>query len=222
MQLIYSFRYPQFLWSKRISKILRGISKKHEINLVIDAPCGDGIISYWLPRQYNKLLVDINENNIKKAKNLLPNNNSIYQDDLYNIKNNLKSNHKLTVWMLINSLYLLPDITKLAGLLKDTSKYVIGIFPYQEHENYLHFGKRNYLESININIMSKEETISYFEINDFKNTYCEDLTFISNHKYKSNSGLINYFLGKLFIFLDFIAPKKKGAYWLGVFEKEDN
>lgn len=205
--------YPHYYWAREIIKVLRehGISDNATI---IDAPCGEGIIAYWIAKSFpgNELmLIDRDKEALAAAARLLPS-AQIIHGDLFE----LPVARGDDVWLLINSLYLLPNPAKLVNLMHSQATLIVGIFPYLEHRNYRCFMKNN-PDFENPHAMSQRETLNFFERCGYGNLSCTPLTPIPYHCMRLPT--LNGLLRRLFLALDPLLPAQKGAYWLGVFER---
>jgi hypothetical protein len=209
---LHYFRYPSFIWAQRI---LRLISSQigGDFFQIYDMPCGDGIISYWLGKKLDKTfyLIDIDHNIIEKCKEYYKKQN-VYQGNLYDVK----IEESKTLWLIINSLYCLDSKELFSN---KHPKYIIGIFPYIDHNNYKAFFKNN-SQAKNPNEMSKEETILFFNSHNYRNIYVEDITYIPLNKISRFMKRFN----KILIAFDYLEMKrgKKAIYWLGLFIKEEH
>lgn len=213
--LIY-FRFPQYIWAKKICYIINEKVELKEFDL-FDAPCGDGIVSYWVNKSHqgkNFILCDISRDKITAAKKYLAEKNmEIYEGDIFDI--DLKNNSY--IWLLINSVYLIQNIDVLINKLSGYCPYIIAIFPHIDHENYSYFKKKN-PEFVNHYEMNVDETIRFFSKNDYEVIYKEDLISIPFHKYSSNPA-IKFFWGMIFNCVDRFIKNKNKAYWIAVFKR---
>lgn len=211
---IYYFRYPQVNWSFAIIDIIKRY--KLENSFFYDAPCGDGIISFWIKVLYKKskvYLIDLSEQSLSIAKKYLPS-LFITNSSLESVK--ISTPSKENVWLMVNSLYLLKNANKIIQNNGQSCEYIIGIFPYITSENYEVFKKNN--PSINDNEMNKEETISFFNKNGFLLIEEKELTKIAQYKFSDNK-LLYIILKRAFVLLDFFLFSQKSHYWLGLFKK---
>ena len=154
---LFYYRYPQNLWAKKIFKVISKLHFNEKIK-IIDAPCGDGIITYWLKKKLQNEfeLYDISEEQIKIAQERLDL-SCIYKCDISNLK---LDNKYSNIWLLINSLYLLNDVKQII-LNNKSIDYIIGVFPNIREMNY-HCYKTSINSKINTNEMDIDETISFF------------------------------------------------------------
>lgn len=216
--------YPHKKWADEIYSILN----KH-LNTtgcsIIDAPCGNGVITYWLLKKgiaSNFLLIDLAEKGIQIAKNNLVTLTSSQQIEIINADiyrtNSLRSDD---IWLLINSLYVFNDLTKLMEVMKKRVNFIIGIFPYLDRKNYLCLKKlRPVVEKINYSGMSAGDTIDFFSKQGYKMLQKKDITFIPFYCHRLNRPLLKFIISQLYIQMDNFYRNKNGYYWLGVFKRE--
>lgn len=210
-------RYPQYLWANRIIKILDRL-KLSENSVILDAPCGDGIISFWLKRVFSDnrfFLCDISPDLMNKAIKSVPQSSSFTKELLSCPLPDGTDN----IWLLINSFYLLFEIRKTILRFKPSVSVIIGVFPDLSHKNYQYFLKRNpQHRNLNINAMTKNETIEFFRSLGYEIESDEGITFIAFYRY-----YIRFFhrvFSRLLIPADMLVhSKKKPAYWIGVFRR---
>jgi len=213
---IYYYKHPQFIWAQEIYKILTsglidGLSERQ----IIDAPCGDGVISFWLKKKLPNLsldLYDLDESLIKIAQSYCGNVKTEVQS-IFDLAIEGKNN----VWLLVNSLYCLPDKDKLLDHLGPKVEYIIAVFPHIEHKNYRIFLAQN-PGFANPNAMSQSMTIDFFLKHRFKNILKKDVTFIPPYAFKhiGLGGLTKRTLNVL----DPLFKGMDGSYWLAVFARQ--
>jgi SAM-dependent methyltransferase len=219
-------RYPHYHWAKMIGEIIaKDIGSDHAT--IIDAPCGDGIISYWLIRSnigHEYELVDISERSIEIARRMntedMPKRVrlSISCKDIFDIE----CSDRDDIWLLINSLYLLPDVDRLLTQMRHRSRYVIGVFPYIHRENYRCFARLH--PERNINEMGEYATIRFFKRHGYQLEMRRDVTFVAFHCLTSRfhylpSRLVQRMACLLLNPAERFVPKRAGFYWLGVFRR---
>lgn len=164
----YNHKYPQNLWAKEINKSLEWLlSEVSETSKIVDAPCGNGIIAYFVKQKFKKrrvLAFDINEE-IKKSTYL----NNISCAPEYKVDDIFKKlvDGKDNIWLLINSLYCLPYKEKLLETHIDNYQYIIGVFPDIEADNYQYFVKQN-PEFENPSAMTLDETEKFMHAKGYK------------------------------------------------------
>jgi SAM-dependent methyltransferase len=217
------YRYPHYHWATMIGKIIEDIASDGAT--IVDAPCGDGAISYWLIRsnigeEYE--LVDISVRSVDIAKRM-------YTLDMVkdvrlsiNCKNifDIEPSSRDDIWLLINCLYLLPDIDRLLNQMRDRSRYVIGIFPYIDRKNYL--CATHLYPGLNINEMSEYATIEFFRKHGYELEIKHDVTFVAFDCLTSRfhylpSRLVQRTARILLNPLERFVPRRAGFYWIGVF-----
>ena len=219
-------RYPHYHWAKTIGQIIAEDVVSSGAT-IIDAPCGDGAISYWLLQ--NKIgekyeLVDISERAINIASRMqnwdVANDArlSISCKDIFDIECPSRDD----IWLLINSLYLLPDVDRLLSQIRHRSRYVIGLFPYINRKNYRCFERLHPYR--NINAMNENETIKFFKKYGYEVERKCDVTFIAFHCLTSRlhylpSRLVQRTTGLLLNPVERFVPKRAGFYWIGVFAR---
>jgi len=216
-------QYPQKIWASEIITLLNeiGISEKG----IIDAPCGNGIISYWLLMNKIKtqfFLYDISEERCAIAKKIIKkydkdNRVKVESKNIYELEKFEQKN----IWLLINSLYLLDDLDNLLHIIRDTanSEYVIGIFPYLNKRNYECLKKADpSIEGININTMTANETIDFFSANGYELCKKKDITCIPIYCYARNP-FVQIILSPFFNLLDRFLRNNNGYYWVASFKR---
>jgi len=212
---IHYYRYPQYRWSQDIIKVLEsGLINDVDQRLILDAPCGDGIISYWLNKrpQQNLMLCDLDDSLINTARNHIRN-ATIKNESIFDINIEGENN----IWLLVNSLYCLPDKQALLHHMAPKVEYIIAVFPYTDHKNYQVFLKQN-PQFKNLNAMSQSETLNFFKTHGFKNILLKDTTFISHYNFKRRLRFAGLTKRLLNVF-DPLLNHRKGSYWLAVFVK---
>ena len=204
------YKYPQYLWAKEIYSII----EEHDIlnnRKIIDAPSGNGIISYWLYKNYNIKDIELVDNNLQRlgaAKKYMPS-LKISCKDILEI-NCIDRNDD--IWLLINSLYCLEGGDKIISSLKNRFKYIIGIFPYIDHKNYKSFVKKNPDFHIPLEL-NENDTIDLFAKFGYKLLFKKDITHIPFHNF-------NYeIIKKSFNILDKYFKSLSGAYWISLFKR---
>ena len=116
------------------------------------------------------------------------------------------------IWLFINSLYCLEDGELVIRQLKNRFKYIIGIFPYINHNNYNAFIEKNPGFKIPLEL-DKNDTIELFEELGYELLFKKDITHIPFHIY-------NYeIIKKSFIILDKYFKRSAGAYWISLFKR---
>lgn len=201
-------KYPQIIWSKEILLFLKKSSDYYK-ERIVDAPCGNGIIGYvvhkGLPKS-NLILLDNDPNLYNSIYAIKGENVEIRVEDIFNL--NLNSEHN--TWLLINSLYCLPDSNKLISENRKYFEYVVAIFPRIQSRNFKHFSKKN-PNFPNPSVKSIQKTIDLFHENSYQILYKKNITRIPFHiwndffdRYKLTFFLKNYvynMLDKILFFL---------------------
>lgn len=208
----YYFRYPQYIWASEIYSILKGIDKLNE-RRIVDAPCGDGIISFWLKRKLKNLqfeLYDLSEECVEIARRFIPDVNIICKD-IFDVET---KNRTEDVWLFINSLYCLKDGEMLIGRYSERMSYIIAVFPYIDHPNYHCFFKKN-PDFINYSEMDQGQTIQLFRKHGYDLSFEKNVIHIPYYCYRN-------FRGKLMLLniIDRFFKANSGAYWISLFKRE--
>lgn len=213
MALLRCAIYPHYYWARAIRNVLREHRHPGKVTL-IDAPCGEGIISYWIMRSFPDCgleLVDRDEQVLVNAKKIVPA-GQIIRSDLRCLDNRRGDD----IWLLINSLFLLPNPEEIVNRMHPRASLIVGIFPDLEHPNYRCFARNN-PEFQNPHAMSPLETSEFFERCGYHLTQQISLTSIPYHCIRIPR--LNGLLRRLFLPLEPFFSKTRGAYWLGVFER---
>jgi trans-aconitate methyltransferase len=153
------FSYPQRVFASAILKFI----DVSTVGGLVDAPCGEGATS-WTLSKYRNLKVygfDISPESIKKAKNNFKRENLSFEvsdvHDAVNSCNNVK------YFCIINSLFLLPEPSKLLESVK--IKLLPGgrlfvIVPNTENENFKWFQANN--PGVNKLVLCESEFQTFF------------------------------------------------------------
>ena len=212
------YRYPQYIWAQEINGILgSGLIRDLPSRKIVDAPCGDGIISFWVRKKHPNLnfdLYDLDESLVKRAQNNCPNTSASVQS-IFDISLDGESN----IWMLINSLYCLPDKEALLNHLVGNVEYIVGVFPHTDHINYQAFLEKN-PEFKNTSAMGQAATIKFFSDYGFKRVFLKDVGFIP--QYARSGFRLPWITKRALNFVDRFYSHRKACYWLAVFEKDKN
>lgn len=208
--------YPQYNWSQTIGLELKKIIITAE-DKIVDTPCGNGAISYWLCKEFTNTfeLIDRSRLFTKMVGTWSKNFNNI-QFTLGDIYDCLSIHNSNDIWLMINSLYLFSNPTDLINRYKSRFKFIFAIFPYLEKENYQHFCKRPF-RSTNPQKFLVDDTLAIFTENDYILLKKIDLTSIPFFRYELFG--LGAILRYLFSFIDKNPYPKNGQYWLGVFER---
>ncbi|MCX7591855.1 MAG: class I SAM-dependent methyltransferase [Kiritimatiellae bacterium] len=183
---------------------------------VVDAPCGDGIVTFWLQRffpSYRFELYDISPAHTRTARRLLPAAVSVTCTDLSAVPVYPSTD----VWLLINSLYLFTDAEYLVERMKTRMAFVIGVFPHLDHPNYRCYFRR-FPHLSNPSARDEKQTIRLFEGCGYRLIAREICTFIPFHCFAIPG--LNVISTRLFNVLDpLFSTKSDPCYWLGVFQR---
>lgn len=222
-RLLLRYSYPRFLFAKQIN--LRVRERKFEGNLIIDAPCGAGLTSYWLAEKNQFAQVVGVDNNVVEI-------NSISDDfkrenlrfeaaDIYQMLDNQKQ--KATVFCLINSLFLLPDnsllIQKINNVLYNEGQLFL-IIPNIDGQNYKNFMKTEE-RTINIYEYTVKSLVEFMTKNGFSHVYTAPVArayFYGRKELKYLSFLSPLYLYGL-NFIQNILKSGEPSYWLVEFSK---
>lgn len=214
------YRYPAQHWAADIRNILAE-SSDNQVT-IIDAPCGDGVITYWLIKGrvgQRFELYDLSERAVTAAQKITDWKKASQFElrvEQRNIHDLPVDQGKNDVWLLINSLFLLPDIDQLLGRMRRRAKTIIGVFPRITSENYKCYAAQS--PGTNINEMGQDETIEFFAKHGYrlqqKHEFCyvPILYFKSKYMRLAASYLVNP-IERLF-------PRREACYWLGVFSRD--
>ncbi|MGQ9662046.1 MAG: class I SAM-dependent methyltransferase [Kiritimatiellia bacterium] len=212
------YRYPQYSWARELRLLLATLPTA-STNIVVDAPCGDGIISFWLQRWLPATrfeLYDLSERCIRAAAANLPAKVKIVRADIHE----LPAEPGADVWLLINSLYLLPNAGVLLNRMRKRMAHILGIFPYLEHRNYRCYFRR-FPTLTNPSAMTDEETVRLFRRCGYKLLYRRSLTFIPFHCLAFPG--FDWFSHRLFNLLDACFNRiTSPCYWLALFERNSS
>jgi hypothetical protein len=215
VELIHYFIYPQYIWAKEIDLIFKsGIIEEIDKRMIIDAPSGKGVISYWLSKDYPGLvflLCDINANYIDFASKHIQGGQCL-NEDIFHLTTRTFNN----VWVFINSLFCLPEAEKLIGHMSSQMEYIIGVFDYISSANYYAFlsAHPGYL---NPSAAGKDDTIKLFEKFGYKTIFQKDVTYI--HYQTVRSSVLRKVGLRAFSLIEKIWRSNNPAYWLAVFKR---
>ncbi|MCX6250249.1 MAG: class I SAM-dependent methyltransferase [Bacteroidetes bacterium] len=211
--IIY-YSYPQYIWALEIGKVLNKINKPGY--LIIDAPCGDGIISYWLKKSTpnNLLLCDISVEAIEKAKEHI-HGVEIYCDDI----NNIKVNDREAIWLLMNSFFLLPNMEELIRKLSNTVKYIICIIPNVNSKSFLLWRQEN-PDFTHHYEMTEKEAINFFSKQGYGLISQKNINHLSHYSRK-NSFLYPFYL-RIYNVLDNYYKDDKSCHFIMMVFKSVN
>lgn len=210
------YKYPQYGWAQEIINLLK--KNSIEANNFIDAPCGNGEITYWLSKHFKEskfLGVDLDIRSIEKAKGLIRTPNSEFQND--NILK-ISSSNDNTTFLFINSLFLLPETNKVLDHISENCSYCVGLFPYVDRKNFKEFVRKrpSYQHTY---LPSKSELIEKMSSHNLNLIDSKDISFVHHHKFIKIPYLYSFFLKVLNVF-NFPFRSKDSAYWVGLFKVE--
>jgi hypothetical protein len=216
------YLYPHFHWAAAIQKVLATTAGivRDDVTL-IDAPCGPGGISYWLIKRNvgsRYELCDISPRAIQRAMALQSWGEargvkvSVACKDIFELDT---SSPARDIWLLINSLFLLPDVDRLVEHMSRRVQHVVGLFPHLDRRNYRCYVRR--MPKTNIHPMNREEVATFFQTHGYRLRATQDVTFIPFHCIPTRS--IQYLALHLLNPVEYLVPKHEGYYWIGVFSK---
>lgn len=176
-------KYPQNLWAREIIRRLQKLNVSDDAAFV-DAPCGNGIIAYFVKKAFPERKVwafDLDENLLKspylQEGSLFP---ISKKADVFQEKVGGSDN----VWLLVNSLYCLPDKERLLELNKSQFRHIICIVPDKDASNFKYFTHRN-PEFGNPSLMGINETIEFFKEQDYRLLENKGMTRLPFHKFNA-------------------------------------
>lgn len=208
-------RSPQNNFFDSIKNILNEIKNEDPyVRRIFDCPGGDGIITKELATSYSDLhfsCVDISEAEISKLmSSRLPENLDYAVGDLH--KMNIACD-QFDVWLIINSLFLLPDLDDVLQKLKNF-KYVIIIIPNINSKYYNLFETLN--PEVNINPLSIKDVLQEFNNVKFREIRIKPLGYLPRFKINILNKLVKYisFIDKYPIF------NRVNNYYIIAFKRE--
>lgn len=213
------FYYPQNIFGESIISSLkkRGVFPE----LIIDAPCGNGETSFHLSKMENVKVqaYDLDRDSIAAARaNFGQNNIQFEEKDIHSLVAEL---NEISVFCMINSLFLLPDQR---GLLKNIASkltqngLLFVIIPNINSENYKEFIRHN--PDVNSLEFDVKDAQTVFE--DFKVSGYRPLAFVkifnrSDLKYMS---LFSHLYLRIASFINGAFGWQKPSYYLLELEKK--
>lgn len=174
-------KYPQASWAIQIVKTLKAIGIKPSMSIV-DAPCGNGIIAYLVKKSMpeNEIFAfDIDEKSLE-SKYLKDATVPIVSWKADVFKEGISGSNN--VWLLVNSIYCLPESQSLIDLNKPFYKWIVAIVPDISKSNFKYFTSRH-PEFDNSGMMSLDNTIDLFNINGYELVVKRGLTRVPFHKW---------------------------------------
>lgn len=193
----------------------RGLIPDLSERWVVDVPCGSGVVSYWLRRAFPDLqlrLYDIDPANVTIAQKHFGGSN-VGRADLYSLNLPQANN----VWLLINSLYCLPEVHTLVRTMSRQMEYVFGVFPHLGTKNI-----RAYLAepgAVDPNLMSQAATVGLFGENGYEVLYQKDITRIAYLSSRVRKWPWGFWWRKTFNLTDRFAILTGPYYWLALFRR---
>lgn len=161
--------YPQNVFGKAICAELKN---KDNINIIIDAPCGNGETTFHISKKIIHAEVfgyDISPECIQNAKrNFQRTNLKFAVSDIFNIFENHK---RCDVFCVVNSLFLLPNpdlLLQSIYKILPSDGWLIVIVPNIEGANYKSFLSTEANRNINRFVLNKNEFNSFFLKYGFK------------------------------------------------------
>jgi hypothetical protein len=212
---IISRKYPQKIWINELSSIFEDFNILKSVDNIYDVPGGVGFVANGLSKKYikNYCVYDIDDNKLDVGRKYFHSKTIEFENhNIYSVK--LKKN---SLWLLINSFYLLKGLEIFIASNYKNMPYIIGLFPYVNTENYQHF-KTKIDRDLNSNEMTKSETISFFHDNRYELIYEKDTTYFNYLKY-SQLSIIKYLCSMLFSCLESCFSFNGKLYWIGVFKR---
>lgn len=171
-------KYPQNLWARTINKMI----KNEKFDLIVDAPCGNGIIACLSAIKFPDtpyLAIDNDsqqlDSNILRSK---PINVNSQLGDIFKTK----IKHGNNAWLFINSLYCLPEKEKLMACFSVHFNSIYAVFPDITSRNYQYFSQKH-PDFENPSAMKLSETIDFIESYGFKLINRQPVTAIPFHKW---------------------------------------
>lgn len=214
-------RYPSYQWGEAIAEILKTIDLAPS-TAILDAPCGDGVVCYWLVRAGVRgpfELYDISDGKLRHARRLATWAEKwgvrmvVEKRDLFEPPP--PSSSEDDVWLLVNSLFLFERFDAVVERMRPRAKHIVGIFPNVTRPDYLSYVKRN--PGFNVGEMNEVQTTSFFAAQGYELRHRREITFIPTRGIRPDflrQG-IRLVIGSLERFY----PHHNGLYWVGVFRR---
>ncbi len=178
---IWKHKYPQNIWANEIVKILKS-NTEYTHGMIVDAPCGNGIIGNLVSKEFdnlNLLLLD-NDTSLLKSPYVLNEGIEYKIEDIFEF--DIEGNDN--TWLLINSLYCLPDSEVLLSGKRDKFKYIIAVFPIIGSSNYKYFTKKH-PEFSNPSSKDIKSTIQLFNQCGYVVASQKNITKLAFHKWNN-------------------------------------
>lgn len=178
---IWKHKYPQNIWASEIVKILKS-NVDYTSGKIVDAPCGNGIIGNLVSKEFDtsKILLLDNDSSLSKSPYVINEKIDYRIEDIFNFKIDGKDN----TWLLINSLYCLPNSEVLISGNRDRFKYIIAVFPNIESSNYKYFTKKH-PEFSNPSSKDIKSTIELFNQSGYIVVSQKKITKLAFHKWNN-------------------------------------
>ena len=214
---IFVFRYkllialPQAEFSRQIVKtIVKHLGTDLEISFV-DFPCGNGSISlrlakYFPKSTFNCFDLDLNELNKLRQVNSLKNIKAERRDIFEPL------DRKADCWLLINSLFLLEDLSLVLNNIAPT-KHVLVIYPNIETNRYKKLIKQN--PNLNPHSLSSLEVENLFKAKDYNAVETYGINFVSDNMPRTAWKFLKY----IPIIERLMIVKASPNYYLSLFSK---
>jgi hypothetical protein len=215
-------KYPQHLWAREIIQLINSqIGNAYKNNLLVDAPCGNGIIGnlvfHGLEDAKVKIM-DIDDSVLNSPYNLKNNPNfSLELGDIFKSKHEGSDN----IWLFINSLYCLPNTKVLMEQQSQYFKYIIAVVPNIEKKNFINFKEKN-PNFPNPSLMKLDETIRFFESYNYQLKFQKSISKVVFHKWGpilDKMKMPNSWKQSLFTLLDKILVFSPGQYEIMLYER---
>jgi hypothetical protein len=176
---IWKHKYPQNTWAKEIVKILRS-NPEYLKESIVDAPCGNGIIGHLVFNEFSNSKVVLLDNDKSLLESPYSQNEAIQTrvEDVFDFKINGKDN----TWLLINSLFCLPNSSELISRNRDQFKYIIAICPNIGSSNFKYFTKKN-PDFSNPSAIDIPSTVKLFQQHGYTLEFQKEITKVPFHKW---------------------------------------
>lgn len=167
LKQLAKYHYPQIVFGRAIKSVL----KRKQIKKIIDAPCGNGEVSYHLSKIKGLEVYgyDIFEDAIKTARKNFVNEKLHFENK--NIFDIIDTKIDADVFCLINSLFLFKDYDTLLKKLYEnlnTQSLLILIVPNIKGQNYMNFKKDENNRNLNHLELNENEVYHFFSQYNFR------------------------------------------------------
>ena len=215
-------KYPQALWAKEIAGILKQLSADNAETEIWDAPAGNGMVGALVAQRlnYSQLtLLDYNKNILHSPfLNRQERTHCIVGDIFTHAPSGDKH-----IWLLINSLYCLPDKDRLIEGKRRYFRYIVAVLPDISAANYRYFRKHNPLFE-NPSSMNLTETENFFIKHGYKPLLKKKVTRIPFHKWNTCLDKLHVYpqiRNKIYAWLDKILFFLPAQYAIIAFERNE-